>query len=313
MDDLDAYGRDYVADPAGGAVDHAIRSGDRYVARRDLLRGLAVADSGAAADVQLGVDPGTFYCADQLANLIALAGAPGFADVTTGFIHVPPDRSTGAAAAAAAHLHPRRCNLQQCARVVAAALRELAEGTSDSLVLVTAFGPFAGVADNPTAAFVADAAALDATVRLVDPGLRPAERAPLAVDGVGATALHRYVAGARALTLATAVLPLAASEADALAGRYFDTDVAADNFRRALAATTGAHAPRAVISLGVDSGQVLRPARPAFRIETQTRGFHRGATRGRTATEAFQRHLALARVFLRARERGDGLLRFGAD
>lgn len=307
MDDLDAYGRDYVPQAAASVADHAIRSGDRYVGRRDLLRAIAVADSGAEADVQLGVDPGTFYCADQLANLIALTGEPAFAGVLTGFIHVPPDRSTGAAAAAATHLLPRSDNLQQCARVVAAAARELSAGTSALTIVLTAFGPFAGVVDNPTAAFVADPANLDTAVRLVAPGLVPASRLPLA-----AGALHRYAGEGRELALATAVLPLAATPADALAGRYFDPETTADNFRRALAEIAAARPPRAIVSLGVDSGQVLRPARPAFRVETQTRGFH-GATRGRTASDAFQRHLELARLFLRARARGDGPLRFRPD
>ncbi|PCC71606.1 hypothetical protein SAMN02745121_01150 [Nannocystis exedens] len=308
MDDLDAYGRDYVPQAAAGVADHAIRGGDRYVGQRDLLRAIAVADSGAEADVQLGVDPGTFYCADQLANLIALAGEPAFAGVLTGFIHVPPDRSTGAAAAAATHLLPRRDNLQQCARVVAAALRELSEETSsfaDTPALVlTAFGPFAGVVDNPTAAFVGDGDGLAAMVRLAAPELAPVGREPLAT-GV----LHRYAGGGRELLLATAELPLAASPDDALAGRYFDPDTVAATFRRALADIARVQPPRAIVSLGVDSGQVLRPARPAFRVETQTRGFH-GATRGRTASDAYQRHLALARLYLRARARGDGPLRF---
>ncbi|WP_434420549.1 hypothetical protein [Nannocystis pusilla] len=307
MDDLDAYGRDYVPQAAASVADHAIRSGDRYVGQRDLLRAIAVADSGAEADVQLGVDPGAFYCADQLANLIALADEPAFAGVLTGFIHVPPDRSTGAAAAAATHLLPRSDNLQQCARVVAAAARELSEGTSPLTLVLTAFGPFAGVVDNPTAAFVGGPDHLVAAVRLAAPELRPIEREPLMMG-----ALHRFAGAGRELTLATAVLPLAATPADALAGRYFDPDTTAANFRRALAEIAAVQPPRAIVSLGVDSGQVLRPARPAFRVETQTRGFH-GATRARTASDGFQRHLELARLFLRARARGDGPLRFRPD
>jgi len=305
MDDLDVYGRDYVPQAAASVADHAIRSGDRYVAANDLLRAVAVADSGAEADVQLGVDPGTFYCADQLANLIALAGDPAFAGVVTGFIHVPPDRSSGPAAAAAKHLHARACNLQQCARVVAAAVRELSEGTSDATVVLTAFGPFAGVADNPTAAFVGEPGSVDATARLVAPELALVGR-----ESRAAATLHRYAGRSRTLTLATTVLPLAATAADALAGRYFDADTTAANFQRALAAVRSALPPAAIVSLGVDSGQVLRPARPAFRVETQTRGFHGHGQRGRTASDDFQRHLELARVFLQARARGDALLRF---
>ncbi|MBZ5708181.1 hypothetical protein [Nannocystis pusilla] len=305
MDDLDAYGRDYVPQAPAAVADHGIRSGDRYVAQHDLLRAVATAASGAEADVQLGVDPGTFYCADQLANLIALAGEPAFTGVLTGFIHVPPDRATGPVAAAAAHLHPRGDGLQQCARVVAAALRELSEETSEPTIVLTAFGPFAGVADNPTAAFVADLASLDAAAQLAAPELALAGRERLAT-----ATLHRYAGASRTLTLATTVLPLAATAADALAGRYFDTDATAANFHRALAPVLAVRRPAAIISLGVDSGQVLRPARPAFRVETQTRGFHHDGRRGRTASDDYRRHLELARVFLQARARGDGPLRF---
>lgn len=304
MDALDAYGRDYAPQAAAGVADHAIRSGDRYVGQHDLLRAIAVADAGAEADVQLGVDPGSFYCADQLANLIALAGDPRLAGVLTGFIHVPPDRCTGASAAAAGHLLPRADNLQQCARVIATAVRELSSGTGDAMLVLTGFGPFAGVADNPTAAFVDGADCLDVTVRLASAGLVPGER-----ESLGAVTLHRYAGDGRRLTLATAVLPLAATAAEALTGRYFDTDTTAANFQRVVAEVLTVGRPRAIVSLGVDSGQVLRPARPAFRIETQTRGFH-GAHRGRTASDEFQRHPELARLFLRARERGDGPLRY---
>jgi hypothetical protein len=308
MDDLDAYGRDYRPDDGTSVGDGGVRSGDRYVARHDPLRLVVEGEGGEQADVQLGVDPGVFYCADQLANLIELARARA---VVTGLIHVPPDRSTGAAAAAAAHLHPRAATLEQCARVVAVALRGMADRTGEGAIVVTGFGPFLGVADNPTAAFVTDAAILERTVQHALPGARAGACVPL-FTGAGGPPAHRraYVApdGSRALELVTAVLALAAAPADALAGRYFDTDTTARNFRLLIEAVTRERALAGVLSLGVDSGQARRAARPAFRVETQTRGFHQGS-RGRTASDAFQRTLDLARIFLHAKVRGEGLLR----
>lgn len=283
--DLEAYGRDYtITAPVAAHADYGIRSGDRYIAERDLLRAVAVAGSGALADVQLGVDPGSFYCADQMANLIALAGDGRLAGVVTGFIHVPPDRETSAVAAKAIHLHARADSFEHCARVLATAVRGV-EAAENMTILITAFGPFAGVEDNPTAAFVADRRWLGRVVQLAFPGAR---------GGVGG----KFEIPSGTLRLVTAVLPLAASTADALAGRYFAPDVTAENFRRVLAEHTSLSA---IISLGVDSGQIVGVARPAFKIETQTRGFHRGAVRGRTATDGFQRTLALARIFMRAR------------
>lgn len=311
MDDLDAYGCDYVPGPAVVVADHAIRSGDRYVEERDLLRAVVTASSGAVADVQLGVDPGAFYCADQLANLIALRREPGAQALTCGFVHVPPDRGTGPLAASASHLHPRRDNMQQCARVVAAAVRELAEETVECVVLLTAFGPFQGVEDNPTAAFVDAGPNVDAIADLALGGA--SLRSRRSYPASPAFTVHRYSGSARALTLITAVLPLAASPADALAGRYLDPDATAANFRRVAAIAQQAEPLRAIVSLGVDSGQVLRPARPAFRVETQTRGFHRGPVRACTATDSFQRDLTLARLYLRARDRGDLLLPLDAS
>lgn len=310
--DLDAYGRDYRPEGGPGVTDLGIRASDRYVGQRDLLRGRA-AGSGAVADVQLGVDPGTFYCGDQLAALIALAREH---KLLAGFIHVPPDRSTSARAAAAVHLHARGPNLEQCARVVAVALRGMVEETCDATIVLTGFGPFLGVADNPTTAFVSEPAHLERALRLAFPDVRGEAVAAISDPHGAPLGLRRSFRrsdGEGRIRLVTAVLALAASPEEALAGRYFDTDTTAANFRRLIAATIAADegaAPAGVISLGVDSGQIVRAARPAFRIETQTRGFHSGERRGRTATDGFQRTLELARIFMRARSRGDDILSF---
>lgn len=167
--DLDAYGRDYCPEPGARVADGAIRSGDRHVGAHDPLRAVAIASCGAAADVQLGVDPGRFYCADQFANLIEIGAELA---IPVGFIHVPPDRSTGAVAAGAGHLYARSAGAEQCARVLATALRGMFEETYDGTVVVTGFGPFVGVADNPTAAFVGDDRGLEGMMRRALPEMR---------------------------------------------------------------------------------------------------------------------------------------------
>src|SRR5690606_35242591 len=122
------------------------------------------------------------------------------------------------------------------ARVLATAIRGLPAASS---ILVTAFGPFAGVENNPTAAFVGERAWLERSVGLAFPGAQACGSETVA----GAGSRHHFnvfqknkdVSG-RAFVVMTAVLALAATEADALAGRYFGPEVTAANFRRVLAA-----------------------------------------------------------------------------
>lgn len=307
--DINSYGVDYQPGADTRARDLGIRDSDLYVAERDPLRAVVTAPGGEA-DVHLGVDPGTFFCGDQLANLLDLRSEAPFAGTTrVGFIHVPPDRSTGPGAATARSLCDRPTNLEHIARVLAVALRALAAGPGDAKLGVTGFGPFQGVAENPTAAFVGEPAHLERAVSLAFPGARPEGSVGHAEAPAGARHLFQLPGGRRVL-LAAIVLPLAVSREDALAGRYVSTEVTGANFGRWAAGLVTGQPPAGVVSLGVDSGQVFAGTRPCFKVETQTRGWHRGTERGRNATEAFRRDLALAQIFMRARLRGDDLLIF---
>lgn len=304
---LDAYRRDYVGgDPA--AADHGIRASDAYVDARDPLRAYARAGPHAAA-VRLGVDPGTFFCGAQLAELLRLRGRPDLAGVRVGFIHVPPDRATGPLAAAA--LHDRATNLEHAAAVVAIALRGCAP--PGGALLLTGFGPFRGVADNPTAALVDGPRHLDRAVALAHPGASIERARDLAVAGLAATERRYHLPGpARSLSLFAATLPLAATDRDALAGRYASPEVVAARFADLLAAVCSARGgapPDAIVSLGVDSTQLagLRP--PTFKVETQTRGWHQGGG----VPNPFARDLTLARVFLAARRRREPPLDYLGD
>ncbi|MEZ4449095.1 MAG: hypothetical protein R3B09_06415 [Nannocystaceae bacterium] len=303
---LDAYGVDYEGDAGGpaGPADQAIRAGDRYVLRHDPLRARVLGPGGEAAEVRLGVDPGAFFCAHHFATLIDLVGAPPLEGrARVGFVHVPPDRAAGPAAAAAPRLHPRAVNLEQIARVIAVACRGLAAGPGDRSLLITGFGAFQGIADNPTAAYVGEPRALARTVALASPGAASIDSSAL---DEGARVRAFRLADGRRLHLATATLALGRSDADALAGRYIDPERAAADLRRAIeAASARCGRLDAVIGLGVDSTQALGGGAPTFKVEVQTRGWGRGGRAG-----PLRRDLALAEVFLRARELGDELLVF---
>ncbi len=309
IDPLQAYGLDY--DPifqAQALADQGIRASDRYVDTRDPLRALARAD-GHLARVQLGVDPGTFFCGAQLAELLRVRRRFTPAQLRVGFIHVPPDRRSGPQAQEKAALHARTTNLEMIAQVLAIALRGLTPAT-DGALLIIGFGPFQGIADNPTDAFVRDAANLDRTISLAHPGGAPGTMTTLDTPPETPARLREYSlppAGARPhrrLRLFSALLHLAPARRDALAGRYSDPERVAGSFDELVDACTAANdgaPPSAIISLGVDSSQAAGSRAPSFKVETQTRGWHRGEQRGRSATADFQRGLDLARVFMDAR------------
>ncbi len=320
IDALRTYGLDY--DPAAqpqALADQGIRASDRYVDDRDPLRARTIVD-GRTAQVQLGVDPGTFFCGAQLAELLRLRRARTPPQIRVGFVHVPPDRETGPQAQAKAELHPRTTNLEMIAQVLAIALRGLTPTTAGALLL-TGFGPFQGVADNPTHAFVRDAANLDRAISLAHPGAAPGTTTTLDTALRTPALLREYslpragLRPRRRLRLFSALLHLAPDDDDALAGRYFDPGTVAASFEElvdACAAANEGAGPNAIISLGVDSSQSAGPRPPSFKIETQTRGWHRGGSPGRSASAAFQRDLDLAEVFMDARREAAAPLRYGA-
>ena len=142
---LHAYRAAYAAGAPAGAFDAGVRAADAHVAAHDPLRGRLVHPAWPAhpAAVALGVEPGTYFCGG-LAHLLATLDRPG---LRAGFIHVPPDAAV-----------PRPALLDLIGLVVAGVLAALEAERPAPTVLLTGFGPFPGVPDNPTAAFVADPA-----------------------------------------------------------------------------------------------------------------------------------------------------------
>ena len=299
--DLDAYGRDYDPEEAAAIADGAIRASDLYVLRRDPLRARAV-EGGRAAAVRLGVDAGRFYCGHVFAELCARAEAAGERRPRVGFIHVPPDRGCGARAEGDARLHARAVNIAQIGRVVATALREMAGETGNWSAILSGFGPFEGVVDNPTAAFVGEGAAVAAAVALAFPG---AAWTGSTRRGAAAEIHDFMVPGARPrrLEVIAGVLALATSAAEAAAGRYVGpARIAAEV--EGLWTAAGAAGPTVALGLGVDSSQLGGALPPTFKIEVQTWGWQGEGGR--------RRNTDLARAFLEVRGRGEGLLDFEA-
>lgn len=234
---------------------------------------------GATAAVVASDDPGTFYCAG-LARELARYNAARPATVT-GFMHMPADQATGPVAAANPALLTRRENHALAARVLGRFVAAIAGDAGEQVVMLTGFGAFEHVADNPTRAFVetlageANAASLDAVVRQAFG--RTFEREPMAARDGRVTA-YRYRLDGHAVVLATGVFALAETEELAVAGRHTATmadlrarlaDLLAD-----VAHATGGRTPDAIIGLGVDSKQAANgPKDHRFKLETRSLGF----------------------------------------
>jgi hypothetical protein len=120
---ITAYRLGYCPPDAQAPQDQGIRASDVYVAAHDPLRARV-----GGADVALGVDPGTYFCGG-LAHWLAERNVRG------GFVHIPPgDHHT----------------------LTHAVVMRLLEALGPAeRVLVTGFGPFPGVAWNPSGAYAA--------------------------------------------------------------------------------------------------------------------------------------------------------------
>ena len=118
-----------------GPQDAGVRASDAWVAAHDPLRAALRHPTWPAlvCDLALGVDPGTYYCGGLAAHLATVP-------VPAGFVHTPNDGQL-----------PRAALLDFMGLAVDRCVAALGGGR----VLLTGFGPFPGVPDNPTAAFVA--------------------------------------------------------------------------------------------------------------------------------------------------------------
>jgi hypothetical protein len=288
------------------------------------LRAVVRASGGEQAWLRLGADPGGFFCGALFADLL-MARREGLlaAQTCVGFLHVPPDQACSAAAAASPRLCSRAVNLEMIGRVLGSLLcRDLLVGPQDRRVLITGFGPFEGVCDNPTAAFVGDAGAIDSMIALASPeAARSGRREAFFLEGEAEAAdavsgwvdRFRAAEGAQTIEVVTGLLPLAREAREALAGRYRPLAEVEAGISALLAAARAAGPLDAVISLGVDSGQIAGDGAeaPVFKVETQTWGWQRGRERGRSSSAEPQRCFDLGAIVARARARGDvGLVRW---
>ena len=131
---------------------------------------------------------GTYYCAHAFYVLARWSEhhaqhARGSAGPGVGFLHVPADDATTGDAPTTVARH------EQTGVVIASALRGLLDahdGRGELHVLLTGYGAFQGVVDNPTGAFVLDANALpDAMARAAGEVARELE--PLVEGAEGAS------------------------------------------------------------------------------------------------------------------------------
>jgi hypothetical protein len=146
-------------------------------------------------------DAGGFYCEHALFASLEAArrfGTAGGTASKVGFLHVPDDEP--------AYARPGPRPTEVTLGVLARMLRPFHERGRSSRILLTGFGPFASVVDNPTGALVADVAAMRHLVSRLEPSLPPTviPIAPSATGGLGS----RLVVGAGALEIVAIVLPV---------------------------------------------------------------------------------------------------------
>lgn len=158
-------------------------------------------------DVRESVDPGNYYCAHLLwvgaraARARAETAHDERGDPLFGFLHVPPDAWTLRAEAdedgGRVGRHDATCAL------VGLALRGYADAAGERPLrtLVTGFGSFRDVVDNPTGAFVEDPAALARALAIGFPDEHVSE------VRVGPERARAFVAGER-LVLTAVKLPV---------------------------------------------------------------------------------------------------------
>lgn len=126
------------------------------------------------ATVEHGTDPGDFYCEHifftaqrEAARAASSVVKNAAGEKLVGFLHVPPDDWTGGGGAKYAQADRHRATRE----VVGAALRgyfqdaAAAVRTDPVKVLLTGYGPFESVVDNPTGDFVSHTANIDAALK----------------------------------------------------------------------------------------------------------------------------------------------------
>lgn len=211
------------------------------------------------ATVIHGTDPGDFYCEHVFYASEAQAAAPGSAvqrnasgERLTGFLHLPDDQWTGGAGGAYTEADRHRGTRE----VVGAALRGYYDDLAPQVrqdplrIMLTGFGPFESIADNPTGDFVSHQENIDASMRAAfGANLLTASGTPVPGGSDGGTTLAYRVrdpASGRTRTVQVHAeqLPVADTALDPRAARSIENAYA--SFR-----------PEAVISMGVYPGSTV--------------------------------------------------------
>lgn len=258
-----------------------------------------------------GDDPGGYYCehvfytAQQTAAHSAVR-CNGWGEALIGFLHVPGRRDGWLGADSPRHGQPvdparrhagtRRVVGRALAGFCTTLMADPPDLDSPLRILLTGFGPFAAVVDNPTGDFVSDDTNLDAAMgvafgrRLLTPA---GSRQALDASGhaaSGAPVIRQYRTRRSDGTMQTVWLGTVCLATD-------DTAVAADHPSSLVTAMTGPFQPHAVLSLGV--------ARSAKTFWVEHKAGDRNLTVGRHVEAVANHHLpsnfALARAIVAGR------------
>lgn len=238
------------------------------------------------ARVVAGCDPGTFFCGGLLRHLTHLSMTRPY--FVGGFIHIPPHRESFSGNGAL----PTRVELLDLTSLVLSRILKGIVGadTPYSKILLTGFGPFYPIRENPTELYCRDSTILKKTFGRAfgDNVITQRELA----DGV----LSFCVEVRGGIGLFTDVFALGETNLDALEERYYqDMSTVRDRIARLESFYGGMDA---IIGLGVDSQQCRMGGEPTFSIETQSRGFEWRGRRDQEYSVAPVRNLSLAMAWM---------------
>lgn len=261
----------------------------------------------AGAKVEHGADPGNFYCEHAFFTLQRFAAEVGITknahgEPLCGFLHVPSDAQCGAAPSAAIDVATRYAAHRQ---VVGAAIQgwfQAAKATAHDpiTILITGYGPFQSITNNPAGGFVSHRENLDAAMEAAfGTSLlgRKGKRLPDRMGGSPADTMalrYRVNDGGRVREIVV------------VAERLKVADVALDNGDPgSLVGALKAVKPHAALALGVHGGSTFLAEHHAddggLVIDAQGKARHDD---NKQPTQAFLDNYALARAIHAGGQRG---------
>ncbi len=256
--------------------------------------------------VVVGDDPGGYYCEHVFYTALkAAATCPGIVrdrwnDPLVGFLHIPGSRDRWLRADSPAHGSPvdsasrHRGTRRVVGLAIAGYVAEIALSAPEDepvRLLITGFGPFAAVVDNPTGHFVLGRDNLDAAMgvafgrRLLTTKGEPAVIEPQ-MPTIWQYRVRSNDGRERRIWLGTVRLTTD------------DTAMAADHPTSIVTAMAGSFQPQAVLSLGV-----ARKARTFIAEHAASdRNLSNGCHMEKAADERLPSNFALARALVRRRD-----------